>query len=231
MKVSHVSFDVWNTLVRSNPQYVAMRDASLVDIFGLDVAVVRKVYQRIKQWVDVTAELTGNQATTTTQLHFLLGRELCRAASSSTSPLNLLRDVTGAITSAFEQHPPIVLPCMRMIVDELHNMGITVSIGSNSNFLTGDLMYGMLQREFDHSFAFGVFSDLAMVAKPSSVFFDAIHQQSPCVHRESILHIGDNHLCDVDGAAWAGMQSAWIAPQEQDPPAIFATILRNLNHD
>lgn len=58
-------------------------------------------------------------------------------------------------------------------------------------------------------------------SKPSHLVFEAAASRAG-VEREAIVHVGDDCECDVVGAAEFGMQSVWIAPQDQEWPSELA---------
>ena len=56
---------------------------------------------------------------------------------------------------------------------------------------------------------YGVYSDLIAASKPSPAFFAEVVGQSE-YNRLEILHVGDNHICDLEGAGKYGLRSLLI---------------------
>ena len=69
-------------------------------------------------------------------------------------------------------------------------------------------------------------------AKPSREMFDAA-SRSAGVPRERIIHVGDDPVTDVTGAARHGLQPVWLnrygAPWPADVPAVEYTEIRSLD--
>jgi len=202
MKIKHVSFDVWGTLISANPEFAAARTDFLSREFNVGLANVKAAYTKVKQLVDTTAETQGI-AYSTDQVFNLLYNEL---------KVDLLdihhKFVRATVEQLFIEHPPLILNKTRHLIDYLAEKRLTLSIGSNSNFISGDVMFPFLQTEFNEAFSFGVFSDKIDYAKPNAVFFSTVmHElhklynfnwtQTPTSDR--VLHVGDNYVCDGSG--------------------------------
>lgn len=203
--IKHVSFDVWGTLISANPEYAKARTDLIAQAFTIDPAFVKTTYTKTKRIIDSMAETTG-EALTTRECFDLLYENL------EEGPFARGLALEDNLHALFLEHAPSVLDETKYQVSTLRSKGITCSIGSNSNFIPGSVMYPFLQREFDDAFSYGVFSDELRVAKPDAVFFTRVAHKLMEVKKledlehSSILHVGDNYICDGVGPRAAGMK-------------------------
>lgn len=200
--IKHVSFDVWNTIVKPNPEFAQHRTKLIALILNLDVDFVKQAYTKTKRVVDGTAFSTPG-------VYRLLFAS-CGVSVSS----GLAREIRETVNELFRKHPPIIVPTNVELMSWLHDEGFTTSIGSNSNFVSGDVMHPFLEQALGHKFEFGVYSDLIGHGKPAPQFFNLIHSRlrafRPDARCEEILHVGDNYICDVRGAVQNGMTGLLI---------------------
>ena len=207
---SHISLDVWNTLLEPNPTFSVERTVLLADITQKSIEVCAKEYTKLKREADATEIALP----TFVLVNTLLKRLLNTGCVSHDMTYEVMRD----INNLFIKYPPYL---SSTIIDELHNIvkqfNITLSIGSNSNFISGVHMHPWLESQIP--LKFGVYSDLLGYSKPNPLFFEAIKSQVDCKHTE-ILHVGDSYTCDIIGATHAGINSA----QVEGPNALISTL-------
>lgn len=213
MLTRHISFDVWNTLIRSNPKYGDERSRWLADHLGLEFEWVCGVYKRLKHGLDDVAEITGVAYDSQT-LYRLLLVHLGR-------PNEPWEPIQGAFESIFDEFPPEILSATVDTLAELRERGFTLSIGSNTNFLSGRVIERALDRKIGSLFDFVVFSDLVRCAKPSKDFFDIVLRGAQLLHNDleasQIMHVGDNLICDGRGAENAAMKFVNVTSPDAIP--------------
>lgn len=218
------SFDVWNTLVTSNPEFARLRTEMLADMFHVDEPTMKAEYTRVKTFSDLQAEYTGAAHTTPELCALLIKRmrdsRLTWEYSHVTVPM-----IEDCINRLFLQHPPIIKDDTIHLLSELRKTH-TLIIASNSNFISGQMMYPYLQRVTDNAFQAGVFSDVVQHAKPSKAFFDKVFEVSCAKKRSDVVHVGDNMCCDVSGADAAGMQYMLV----QDPTDTVSKLRKFVSH-
>lgn len=207
--IKHVSFDVWNTLITPNPAYAEARTKFLALALNMDPAHVKLCYTKIKAIADGDAEKNGI-AFKTDELFQLLYRSIGVFVSPG-----LHREIRATTEQLFKSCPPVLGEGVRELMDWLHERGITTSIGSNSNFISGTVMRPFLEEQLGRPFLTAVFSDLIGSAKPHPEFFDAVAFKvnvfrDPPIDRNEILHVGDSTICDITGAQRAGIHSLLI---------------------
>ncbi|WP_143534246.1 HAD family hydrolase [Rhizobium sullae] len=183
--ISHISFDVWNTLVTANPGHAPMRTKFLATCFDREEAVVRNAYAEVKKWVNQHAIETGYAPSVSENIRLLMMR------------CNVQKDpglIAKAFEHVFENCKPVVLDTTVRFVHSLAEDGYTLSIGSNSSFISGTTMHNFLESTFGCVFRFEIYSDLLGYAKPNEAFFNKIIG-SCGVAADNILHVGDDAIC------------------------------------
>lgn len=209
MKIKQVSFDVWNTLVVANPTYAAKR-AEAIQTFCPQYSKeeIKAVYTMTKKFIDDMAEKYGRGPSTEEAYQRLcmnLGIPFSQVAS-------VAEDIRYVCAALFTEHPPEVHPSAHALVEQLNKLGIEISIASNSNFIPGQLMSKYLNNQLGGVCKYGVYSDAIGSSKPSPLFFETVVLMSK-FGPEEILHVGDNHICDVIGALQQGMNVYHVTNQ------------------
>jgi putative hydrolase of the HAD superfamily len=212
--IAHVSFDVWNTLIKPNPEFSLNRTTLIALALNLDTDYVKRAYTHVKHVVDTIAETTG-EAFSTPEVYQLFFRA-CGVSVSG----RLADEIRLAVDELFNRFPPTIVDSVYQTLNELQSREITVSIASNSNFISGHVMHPWLQSQLGERFLFNRYSDVIGTAKPSIKFFDSVYEGVMIHHpdlldRSNILHVGDNPTCDGYGAVNAGMHSVLVPSPDQ----------------
>lgn len=217
----HASFDVWNTLITPNPEYAAARNALLAYSFAISSEQAKFTYTHVKKFADGLSEMNGMQ-TPSDDLYELLCKHIRINAPTAVS-LNLRDD----FHKLFAEHPPTFDPNLVDALKQLHADGVTISLGSNTNFIAGRIMREVVFKELDIPFSFMMFSDEEWYAKPHPNFFgvmlEKVEELHPTINSKQIAHIGDSQRADVYGATNARMQGLLV-----DSPADTLDLLISL---
>jgi len=216
--VHHVSFDLWLTLIRSNPLFKKQRDQLLKDFFLLD-SPVEIISDRFRLWdLRFTAinECTGKNLDSEEMISIILSdldHDLKKINSS------LLAEFFQNMEELFFQfHPDFIETKLPEYLTGLNDKGINLSILSNTGFIKGKLLRKLLhQLDIEKHFKFQAYSDEIQCSKPSAEAFAILFEQANSFRKtgmKNILHVGDNKNADVLGAGKAGMQSALVNSNE-----------------
>lgn len=195
--IKHVSFDFWDTLAISNPDYIQKRAEFFSSKYDVDVDTVKDAIKKITSWCDMIGEQTFTTIPHTTQYLFIL-REL-------EIPYTELSTVLANITRLFKEYPPKCICPFEVLLD-LKKDGKTTSITCNTGLTSGDMIYDFLSETnlvFDREY----FSDEERHFKPNPIIASWIIDYHPDVYfANEILHIGDNLETDGKLAELTGMQ-------------------------
>ncbi|GAB3570581.1 hypothetical protein GCM10027578_27090 [Spirosoma luteolum] len=224
MRYRHYSFDVWLTLIRSNPAFRQARTVWFADHFNPHGLSLADVDERVKE-VDVTC----------TRINELVGRniyslELCLlmahrlgADLRHITPERVAR-IEGELAELFRAYPPHLTDEQLLhVLETLRQSGATLSVLSNTGIILGTHL-----RAFFHSvgigrlFQFQLYSDEVTLSKPNPAFYALICQEaqqlpiyrSNRLQPATILHVGDNPVADVAGATNAGLSALLINPNQ-----------------
>jgi FMN phosphatase YigB (HAD superfamily) len=201
----HISFDLWGTIFEPNPNYAKARNLFLADMFAAEEDHVAYIYNVLKKELDLEAEGTG----IIPQWQEIY-RKLAVALQDEDADI-------GQMKRGFEQlavlFPPMLIPALVRNLNALVINGKTISLGSNTNFITGSAIRSML-KDYGIPFLFMIFSDEVLWAKPSGNFFNRVKEniyKYPYNYNPiDIVHIGNNYACDVEGPINSGIGGVLI---------------------
>lgn len=212
----HFSFDLWLTLIRSNPQYKKKRDQLFQAYFSIDTDP-EKVSQVIRYYDLLCNRLSEKLGThiTVQQIYYQI---LCRlGVNIDAIDIQHLDNFYQETEQLFMQYKPFLIDArISQLFRTIQSEGKTISILSNTAFIKGSTLRSLLEQyELGQFFSFQLYSDELGYAKPHPAAFEQmlIHTQAvqqQYISPEQIVHIGDNKTADYDGAVKAGIQALLI---------------------
>jgi putative hydrolase of the HAD superfamily len=201
-----VSFDVWGTLLRGNPDYKHHRVAAVAAALGTAPEQTRTALDDADDALDEQTLRTGDQ--------YGVAERVAHAAGALGVPAPdgaALAELGTRLADEFRRHPPTATePDLLATLARLRGAGLRLAVASNTGFVPGREVHRALVRlglRVDHQ----VFSDEVGVAKPSPRLFARLTTAAGC-DAAGIVHIGDNERADVAGAADAGLGALWYRP-------------------
>lgn len=201
MKVKTISFDLWATLIKANPEYKKQRVEFLLQHTTNKTAEdVQRIMTKIKTDIDSRVEKYGMQFDDIELYKLLL--------SSLDIPETKLhvKDYMSFCHSNSVSIPPLLLPYAINALETLKSNNYRMVIASNTLFTSGKLMRVIFMKLGIRDYFYDcIFSDEVGFSKPHIEFFKQIHQKSH-TFCENILHTGDNSVTDMNGARNYGMQ-------------------------
>ncbi|MFC6268972.1 HAD family hydrolase [Frigoriflavimonas asaccharolytica] len=216
-KYQHFSFDLWLTIIKSNPDFKVKRDQLLKDHFSIDASFdeVRKAVRYYDVLLNKISEKTGRHIERETAYLLILNALGKKFEDVTNVQLNLYFQEMDQL---FLENLPVIL--WDNIEDQLiriKNEGKTSSILSNTAFIRGETLEKMLQKlGISSYFSFKIFSDEVKISKPNPNIFDLVHQsvkKIKQVEKNEILHIGDNAFADFQGAKNFGFNAQLVEKQ------------------
>jgi putative hydrolase of the HAD superfamily len=213
-EVRHISFDVWLTLIRSNPQFKKERDALVKEFFALPQPV-ELISDHFRQWdkrFTAINEITGKNLDAEEMLAIIisgLDHDL-----KNVGPAEFEKFLNHQEHLFTQYHPELIESGLADYLQRYADQGITFSIMSNTGFIKGRLLRALLDHlNVGKHFSFQLYSDEICCSKPSEEAFGAVFKHAcstRSLEKRHILHIGDNAHADGFGAERAGMQNALI---------------------
>lgn len=216
--IKHVSLDVWNTLVTTNPYFHAARIEAIAVIMNCTTERATQMYETVKQIID--SDRHGQDLS----IHGVYRLLVDQKYRDDDRNLKIAKKMAliKTIQRLFVLYPPLLTEEAVVTVKYLRHLNITVSIGSNTTFVSGVWMHQFLQARFKHALAFGVYSDIVEHMKPNAGFYDQVYRRiadptggvaHPCVAK-NVLHVGDKPKEDFLGASSFGFQALIITKPE-----------------
>jgi len=102
-------------------------------------------------------------------------------------------------------------------------LGVDYRMGICSNFTHAKTARAILSdADLDPHLSAILISEEVGIRKPRREMFEAVLREMECAPNE-ILHVGDNLVADVQGAAEIGMRTVWVTRQVKDPDAAMAS--------
>lgn len=209
--IVHISFDLWMTLIASDPEFKPKRDALLASRFGIKAPMeeVSATLRRMDKLFDHVSVVCGQTAHYESLI--LLALDALGADAVNVQP-EVLDDYYAEMEALFFKHPPRLLNADTLDTFEaLQQRNISISLLSNTGFIKGRTLRKRLdQLGVSPHFSFMLFSDEHGAAKPAPAFFASAHEainDFRKAEKHEILHIGDNPVADVKGALNFGFRS------------------------
>lgn len=228
MPYLHYSFDLWMTLIRSNPQYKYERARIIHERYnpaGRTLEEVMAVFRQVDLLANTINERTGRQLQAEELYLWVIGiaaGDAVGAAAGAEAITGIdperLYDEMEAVALAY---PPLIYEEATLpTLEKLKKTDVSFSLLSNTAFVKGRTlrkMFGGLGLE--GFFAFELFSDEAGMSKPNGDFFqlmlDQVTAKRGPTPLESIVHVGDNPVADEAGAQKKGIPAILINDNRQ----------------
>lgn len=192
----HYSFDLWLTLIKSNPEFKSRRDLMFFELFnpsGLSKEEVSAIIRKVDVKSNHISEITELHVPCERMIYDIL-HELNFPSEEITHALLLM--IFTRIQSLFLEYPPVLYDENTLsTLEQLHEQGCQLNILSNTGFITGATLNKVLVKlGIKKFFNFSLYSDNTRLSKPNVKMFDLVKDMYfDCV---SIIHVGDNPMAD-----------------------------------
>lgn len=214
----HYSFDLWLTLIKSNPSFKIERAKyfhSNYNPLGKSISEVSAVFRNVDLMVNGINEKSGLNIDA--EEMYLMVISILNNYSTDFSRVNV-----GELYLTMEELVLANMPEMYCteslgVLFKLKEDGrSTVSLLSNTGFIKGITLRKILKHlMIDQVMDFQLYSDEVRMSKPNPRFFklmiDTIDRNKHLsLSPQEIIHIGDNPIADCKGANSAGIQALLI---------------------
>lgn len=219
----HYSFDLWMTLIRSNPTFKKERAHFFYSTFNgtkKSIEEIERIFRQVDMMCNVINEKTGKNIDSE-ELYLMVIYEM-----------NDRQDLYPDIDLAwlYNEMELLVLKHMPMTygtetIETLNKIkdkaDTTISLLSNTAFIKGITLRKVLKEiEMDRFFDFQLYSDESGMSKPNSRFFRQMvdqvdkHRKERKIELNEIIHVGDNRHADILGAEAIGIRSLLVNSNE-----------------
>lgn len=198
--IKAISCDFWGTLAVSNPAFKAARAAFLSDYTDADA---EHTIRQVDDWCS-TIEENYTRVVFTPEHRFFLFFQMLGIEPVKTD----YYDLKSKTESLFIKHPPIFDEKVSELLKEADATGIKVVITTNTGFMSGEILRKIIREKVA---AFDVIASNEIgAAKPNPLIFSAVMHKLGNIRRKDVIHIGDNDLTDIKGAADFGMSAIHV---------------------
>ena len=214
----HYSFDLWLTLIKSNPGYKIER----ANIFYRDYNTLHRsldeitaIFRQVDLMCNAINEKSGKNIDAEEMYLMVLAfinddADYIRYLDAD----KLYADMESLVFT----YPPLIYDDETInVLRHLKEKGNTLGILSNTGFIKGSVLREVLtELKIDNYFDFQLYSNEAGLSKPNPEFFKMMiaaakyANQPEEIGLTDIIHIGDNLFTDINGAGQAGINSLLV---------------------
>jgi putative hydrolase of the HAD superfamily len=219
-KYKHISFDLWLTLIKSNPEYKINRNILFREFFSIDkpieeVALIIRKFDVLTN--SINEKITHNFDTF--EIYCLILDGL--GADINNFTLQQLQDFYLLTENLLMQYKPLLLNAnIPVLLKQLHQQGKTMNILSNTAFIKGTSLRKIISYyELDKYFSFQAYSDETGFSKPGMEMYRYAYEMMTALGisaKHDVLHVGDNLVSDYNGAISFGFNAHLITHNSYD---------------
>lgn len=228
----HYSFDLWITLIRSNPTFKSARVQYLhenINEAGKSIEEVAKIVRGVDLMCNAINERTGGHITAE-EMYLMVISQLhdykidLRQIDVSHLYADIEQLLFNYMPVVYSAHTPEILAALKS------RPNTTLSILSNTGYIKGSTLREVLKANgLADFFDFQMYSDEESMSKPNKALYDRVIDRVNDLRMQhislaEIVHVGDNQIADVDGAIASGIKGILINTGT-------ATIQNLINHD
>lgn len=213
-KYKHISFDLWLTLIKSNPDYKPRRNQLFKSFFNIQKPI-EEVASVIRKF-DILTNTINEKVTRNLdvfEIYYLILDGLHVDIETYTRE-NLLEFYSLTEELLLQFKPVLLDNGLPMSLETLVKEDKTLNILSNTAFIKGK----SLRKVLDHYgigdlFSFQAYSDETGFSKPGMEMYDYAYQKIKNlgdIKKSEVLHVGDNVVSDYNGALSYGFDAHLI---------------------
>lgn len=213
MTYKHYSFDLWLTLIRSNPNFKIERTKYFFDHFNFKnktLAEVKSIFRNIDVTANRINEKTGKNLDVD-ELYLMIIAQM-NDYDVNLQDVDIQQVYNDLEVKLFENLPVLYDDNTKSTLKYLkENTKTTIGILSNTGFIKGVTLRQVLQKlDISEYFDFQIYSDELGLSKPNPKLFEFLLERVRKQHQKEILakeiiHIGDNPIADIAGGEKVGM--------------------------
>jgi putative hydrolase of the HAD superfamily len=220
----HYSFDLWLTLIKSNPYFKIERTKIFHRDFnptGKSIDEVAKAFRQVDLMCNAVNESTGKNIDADEM--YLMVISLINDNQLSLADIDTAKLYQDMDKLLFYYLPvvysSVTIPTLQHLKEK---GGSTFSLLSNTGFIKGATLRKVLvELKMNEYFDFQLYSDEVGMSKPNPALFFLMMQHiqrintGETINLNKIIHIGDNPKADIEGANAAGIKSLLINSNNQ----------------
>jgi len=211
----HYSFDMWLTLIRSNPQFKQERARYFYHRYNnlqKPLEEIERIFRQVDLLCTGVNEATGKNIDADEL--YLMSIGLINEGQIALHEIDMETLFADMDELLFEYLPILYSDDTAQVLAQLKQPGVTMSILSNTGFVKGSSLRKVIQKlGIAQYFDFQLYSDEAGLYKPNKAFFELMLSKIAAIRDitlQDIIHIGDNPQTDVYGAGQVGINGMLV---------------------
>lgn len=214
----HYSFDLWLTLIKSNPAFKIERTKYFHRHFNSrkkSIEEVALIFRQVDLMVNAINEKTGKNIDADEM--YLMVISIINDYSTEFQNLDM-EGLYLEMEKLLMNYMPLLYNAEAFsVLTSLKSSGqCTVNILSNTGFIKGKTLRKVLGNlNLSNLLDFQLYSDEVRLSKPNPEFFQLMlntidQKKHPQIGAHEVIHIGDNPIADVNGARAMGINALLI---------------------
>lgn len=224
-KYKHVSFDLWLTLIKSNPEFKPRRNVLFREFFGIGKPLeeVSAAIRKFDILTNSVNEKVGRNFNTFEIYYLILDALGVDIETVTAAQLQEYYNLTEALLL---EHKPLLLDgAIPQTLEKLRANGQTLNILSNTAFIKGQSLRTVLAHYgLGNHFTFQAYSDETGYSKPACEMYEHAYTHISRLHtgieKHEVLHVGDNVVSDYNGARAFGFSALLITNNATHEPKL-----------
>ena len=215
----HYSFDLWLTLIKSNPTFKKERALFFhehLNAAGKSLEEVELLFRKIDLMVNAINQKSGKNLDAE-EMYLMIIYEL-NGSNSIFENLDMEWLLHKMEQLFFQYIPTLYHPETLSTLNSLKEIpNVSMNILSNTGFIKGSTLRIALEKiGIAHFFDFQLYSDEVNMSKPNHEFFASMiekiyyKRQHDNLIFDDVIHVGDNLIADINGANRMGINSFQI---------------------
>ena len=212
--MKHFSFDLWLTLIKSNPHFKNERVNFFHKNYNFSnntATEIKTVFRRVDLMCNQVNESVGYNLDA--KEIYLMVLYLLNENTINYSEINIDALYDQMESLALNYVPLILNDKVVPILDTLKEKDKTINLLSNTGFIKGDTIDKILcSLDLKKYFDFEIYSDQFDLSKPNYKLFEIVYNKTAGIYSQDIssneiMHVGDNPVADIEGAKKFGMST------------------------
>ena len=209
----HYSFDLWLTLIKSNPLFKIERTQFFYDNLNdahKSLEEVALIFRQVDVMCNTINEKTGKNIDA--EEMYLIVINMINNFNNNFDSIDTEKLYNQMETLLFKHLPFMYNSETITVLEHLkQNTNCTMNILSNTGFIKGQTLRKVLaQIGLSPFFDFQLYSDEEQLSKPNPKFFNLMLDKVSYLPLNEIVHVGDNPKADIAGANLMGLNSVLI---------------------
>jgi len=214
----HYSFDLWLTLIKSNPAFKIERTHYFhrnLNSKKKSLDEVAVIFRQVDLMVNAINEKTGKNVDADEM--YLMVISMINDYDFNFGDLDL-EELYQQMEVLLLNHMPLIYcdNCLRVLSTLKSSGDISTNILSNTGFIKGKTLRQVINHlGIDAFIDFQLYSDEVRMSKPNAGFFQLMidnidREKHQNLTLQEIIHVGDNPHADIRGAKMMGINSMLI---------------------